>query len=138
MGKPLDVFTNDLVEVFNKIRQCTLYGLRGPVVSHCYACLIGAVNLLRSVATSPPFQHGSAKATEFSRMCTHFAHILTPLIAAHLDLIFGTSARLDTAAIVASMVLDLLPQADADLSMSGSAAWETSTAPPVAATPADA
>jgi len=129
--RPLAVFTNDLVQVFNEIRQCTLYGLRVQVVHHCYECLIGAVNLLRSIASSPPFQAGSAKANEFSRLCAHFAHILTPLVAAHLDLIFGTSARLDTAAVVASMVPDLLPQAEVELAMPPEAeggSWEAPAA----------
>lgn len=109
--RPLAVFTNDIVQVFNELRQCTLYGLRAPVVLHCSECLSGAVNLLRSVLASQAFQAGSNKAAEFARLCKHFAHILVPLVAAHLEAVFGTGARLDSTAIVESMVPDLLPAA---------------------------
>ena len=54
----------------------------------------------RSAQASQAFQAGSPKAAEFLRFCRHFAEILLPLVAAHLETVFGASARLDAAAIV--------------------------------------
>mmetsp|Transcript_136225 Transcript_136225/g.240140 ORF Transcript_136225/g.240140 Transcript_136225/m.240140 type:complete len:689 (-) Transcript_136225:42-2108(-) len=124
--RPLAVFANDLIQMFNDLRQCTLYGLRAPVVSHCTECMQGAVNVLRSVRGSTPFHHGSPKAAEFLRLCEHFARILAPLVAAHLEALFGTGARVDVSSIVASMVPDLLPQTEVELSLpEDSSQWES-------------
>lgn len=111
--RPLAVFMNDLVQMFNELRQCALYGLRVPVVSHTFECLMAAVNLIRAVNGAQTFQSGSSKATELLRMCQHFAHILLPIVTAHLEAVFGASARLDVTAITAAMVPDLLPASEA-------------------------
>lgn len=116
--RPLAVFTNDLVQMFNELRQCSLYGLRIPVVSSCYECLMSAVNLLKSVRASQLMQLGSAKANELMRLSQNFAHILTPLVAAHLEAIFGSNAKLDVAAITAAMMPDLLPPSNDDANYS--------------------
>jgi len=110
--RPLAVFTNDLVQMFNELRQCALCGLRVPVVSRTYDCLIGAINLLKSVRGLQAFQPGSPKAAELNRCCKHFAHILIPLVAAHLEAVYGPTARLDTGTIIATMVPDLLTVAE--------------------------
>jgi len=112
--RPLAVFTNDIVQVFNELRQCTLYSLRAPVVQHCFECLTGAVNLLRSVLGSQAIQYGTPKATEFTKLCQHFAWILVPLVAAHLEAVFGVGTRLDSEAVLASMVPDLVSSVDTE------------------------
>eukprot|EP00929_Paragymnodinium_shiwhaense_P015259 TRINITY_DN123320_c0_g1_i1.p1 TRINITY_DN123320_c0_g1~~TRINITY_DN123320_c0_g1_i1.p1 ORF type:complete len:683 (+),score=182.74 TRINITY_DN123320_c0_g1_i1:84-2132(+) len=111
--RPLAVFTNDLVQMFNELRQCALYGLRAPVTTRTVECLTGALNLMRAVRAAPNLQQPGPKANEFAKMCQHFAHILVPLISAHLEAVFGASARLDCDAITASMVPDLLPETEA-------------------------
>jgi len=118
--RPLAIFANDIVQVFNELRQCTLYSLRAPVVLHCLECLTGAVNLLRSVLGSQAFQASSSKATEFARLCRHFAHILVPLVASHLEAVFGPGAKLDVGAVLAAMAPDLLaPEAEEPLAATG-------------------
>merc|ERR1712232_1329899 len=111
--RPLAGFTNDLVQMFNELRQCALFGLRAPVVSHTFQCLVGGVNLLKAVKGTYTFEPGSHKANEFKRCCQHLAHILTPLVSAHIEQIFGPSAKIDTAEILATMVPDLLPPSEA-------------------------
>ena len=106
--RPLAVLANDIVQVFNELRQCTLYGLRVSVVTHCYECSMASLNLLRSVRATQNLRPGSPKAVEFHKLCRHFADILMPLVAAHLDALFGAAARLDVNGIVASMVPDLI------------------------------
>lgn len=106
--RPLAVLANDIVQVFNELRQCTLYGLRVSVVTHCYECSMASLNLLRSVLATQNLRPGSPKAVEFHKLCRHFADILMPLVAAHLDALFGAAARLDVNGIVASMVPDLI------------------------------
>ncbi|CAE8633617.1 unnamed protein product, partial [Polarella glacialis] len=115
--RPLAVFANDFVQAFNELRQCTLYGLRVPVVSHCYECLMAAVNMLRSVVATQTLQPASSKASEFARMCRHFADILVPLIASHLEALFGSGGRLDVGSVVAAMVPDLI-QAEVEVEYS--------------------
>jgi len=111
--RPLAGFTNDLVQMFNELRQCALFGLRAPVVQHTFQCLVGGVNLLKVVKGTYNFELGSSKANEFKRCCQHLAHILTPLVSAHIEQIFGPAARLDTAELLATMVPDLLPPSEA-------------------------
>ncbi|CAJ1377244.1 unnamed protein product, partial [Effrenium voratum] len=108
--RPLAVLTNDIVQVFNELRQCTLYGLRVSVVTHCYECGMASVNLLRSVLASQSIRPGSPKAAEFHKLCRNFADILMPLVASHLEALFGSFARLDVGAIVGSMVPDLITE----------------------------
>jgi len=112
--RPLAVFTNDLIQAFNELRQCTLYGLRVLAVRHFSECLVAALNLLRSVLGSQALQAGSSKAAEFQYMCRHFAQILVPMVKLHLETVFGTNAQLDVTAIIASMAPDLLPASVAD------------------------
>lgn len=107
--RPVAVFTNDLVQVFNEVRQCPLHALRAPMQKHLFESLAGAVNLLRSVKGSQALQVSPAKASEFLRACRQFAEILVPLMASHLEAVFGSSARLDTGELIASMYPDLLP-----------------------------
>ncbi|CAE7338581.1 COG8 [Symbiodinium natans] len=106
--RPLAVLTNDIVQVFNELRQCALHGLRVSVVTHCYECCMASVNLLRSVLASQTLRSGSPKAAEFHKLCRHFADILVPLVASHLEALFGSAARLDSSTIVSSMVPDLI------------------------------
>lgn len=147
--RPLAVFTNELVQVFNELRQCPLHGLRLPVVRHFTECLSGGVNMLRSVQGSQAFQPATAKATEFTRLCRHFADILVPLMAAHLETVFGPAARLDTTLLVSGMSPDLLPlEAEYPLPPFGSDGEEVplpmapaptaSAGPPTAAVPTEA
>eukprot|EP00931_Biecheleriopsis_adriatica_P091617 TRINITY_DN65503_c0_g1_i1.p1 TRINITY_DN65503_c0_g1~~TRINITY_DN65503_c0_g1_i1.p1 ORF type:complete len:660 (+),score=159.52 TRINITY_DN65503_c0_g1_i1:61-1980(+) len=115
--RPLAVLTNDIVQMFNELRQCTLYGLRVGIVERCYECAVASVNLLRSVLASQTLQPGSAKMGEFQRLCRHFADILLPMIASHLESLFGVSAaRLDVSSIVSSMVPDLI-QAEVEINL---------------------
>eukprot|EP00930_Biecheleria_cincta_P035892 TRINITY_DN2464_c0_g2_i1.p1 TRINITY_DN2464_c0_g2~~TRINITY_DN2464_c0_g2_i1.p1 ORF type:complete len:605 (-),score=133.84 TRINITY_DN2464_c0_g2_i1:149-1963(-) len=106
--RPLAVLTNNIIQVFNELRQCTLYGLRANIVNNCYELAVAAVNLLRSVLASQTLQPGSPKAAEFSKLCRNFADILLPLIASHLEALFGSGARLDVGSVVAAMVPDLI------------------------------
>mmetsp|Transcript_85493 Transcript_85493/g.151251 ORF Transcript_85493/g.151251 Transcript_85493/m.151251 type:complete len:624 (+) Transcript_85493:55-1926(+) len=108
--RPLAVLTNDIIQVFNELRQCALYGLRVTVVTLCYESAVASVNLLRSVLASQTLQPGSPKAAEFGKLCRHFADILLPLVASHLEALFGSGARLDVSGIVASMVPDLISE----------------------------
>jgi len=105
--RPLAVLANDIVQVFNELRQCTLYGLRVAVVTHCYECSMASLNLLRSVLAQN-LRPGSPQTAEFHKLCRNFADILMPLVAAHLEALFGAAARLDVDGIVASMVPDLI------------------------------
>ncbi|CAK9078158.1 unnamed protein product, partial [Durusdinium trenchii] len=91
--RPLAVLANDIVQVFNELRQCTLYGLRVSVVTHCYECSMASVNLLRSVLASQNLRQGSPKMMEFHKLCRNFADILMPLVASHLEALFGPVAR---------------------------------------------
>ncbi|CAK9017128.1 unnamed protein product [Durusdinium trenchii] len=109
--RPLAVLANDIVQVFNELRQCTLYGLRVSVVTHCYECSMASVNLLRSVLASQNLRQGSPKMMEFHKLCRNFADILMPLVASHLEALFGPVARFDVDGIVASMVPDLIEDA---------------------------
>jgi len=113
--RPLAAFTNDLIQMFNELQQCSLVTLRAPVVRSCEECLLGAVNLLRSAKGSQTFHRASQEAVEFSRMCQHLAHILVPFVASHLEAFFGLSVRMNNASIIKSMVPDLLSEAEADL-----------------------
>eukprot|EP00450_Noctiluca_scintillans_P000403 CAMPEP_0194503330 /NCGR_PEP_ID=MMETSP0253-20130528/28317_1 /TAXON_ID=2966 /ORGANISM="Noctiluca scintillans" /LENGTH=685 /DNA_ID=CAMNT_0039345607 /DNA_START=38 /DNA_END=2095 /DNA_ORIENTATION=- len=110
--RPLAVFSNDLVQTFNEFRQCAIFGLRTAIVRRCHETLLGAVNLLRSVRLELGAlwtrEAKSSKAVEFQRACTHFGRILVPLAAAHLDALFGQTARFDVSGIVAAMTPDLL------------------------------
>jgi hypothetical protein len=110
--RPLAVFSNDLVQTFNEFRQCAIFGLRTAIVRRCHETLLGAVNLLRSVRLELGAlwtrEAKSSKAAEFQRACTHFGRILVPLAAAHLDALFGQTARFDVSGIVAAMTPDLL------------------------------
>eukprot|EP00928_Gymnodinium_smaydae_P090079 TRINITY_DN73935_c0_g1_i1.p1 TRINITY_DN73935_c0_g1~~TRINITY_DN73935_c0_g1_i1.p1 ORF type:complete len:700 (-),score=134.05 TRINITY_DN73935_c0_g1_i1:47-2146(-) len=115
--RPLAVFCNDVVQMFNELRQCALFGLRVSVVKHTANCMMGAVNMLRSVQSSQvaPTQARSSKAEEILRFAENFAHILLPMVAAHLEVIFGSCSGFDTAAIVAAMEPDLLPPPDPNI-----------------------
>lgn len=106
--RPLAVFANDLVQGFNELRQCAIYGLRVTVVTRCQETLLGAVNLLRAARAASQLA-GSAKAKEFDKACQNFARVLAPFAAAHLDALFGAAARLDVEEVVATMTPDLLP-----------------------------
>jgi len=109
--RPLAVFTNDLVQVFNELRQCPLHALRGPVVRRVAECLTNSIALLRQTRSSASalLQAGTPKAAEFTRLCRHFADILVPLMAALLETVFGNAAKLDVAGLVDSMAPDLVP-----------------------------
>lgn len=127
--RPLAVLCNDLVQMFNELRQCTLFGLRASVVNHCSECLTGAINVLRSVRGTQQLQ--AAKAVEFSRMCQHFARILTPLVSSHLEAIFGAGARLDVTAIVTAMTPDLLPSSELEVELPvDGASWDVPDSSP--------
>merc|ERR1719161_3507876 len=77
--RPLAVFTNELVQMFNELRQCTLWALRAPVVAHCTECLMGAVNLLHSTRQTQGLAQGTPRGNEFAQLCRNFAEILVPL-----------------------------------------------------------
>ncbi|CAE7233220.1 COG8 [Symbiodinium necroappetens] len=125
------------MQVFNELRQCALYGLRVSVVTHCYECCMASVNLLRSVLASQTLRPGSAKAGEFQKLCRHFADILVPLVASHLEALFGSAARLDTGTIVSSMVPDLI-QAEVEYKLPPEAPEQgNAPAEPEAIRPAD-
>eukprot|EP00927_Polykrikos_kofoidii_P002744 TRINITY_DN11097_c0_g1_i1.p1 TRINITY_DN11097_c0_g1~~TRINITY_DN11097_c0_g1_i1.p1 ORF type:complete len:700 (+),score=125.71 TRINITY_DN11097_c0_g1_i1:59-2101(+) len=111
--RPLAVFTNDIVQMFNELRQCAMCGLRASVVLHTFECLMAAIKLMKAVKMSPSLQPGSPKANELLAMCENFSHILLPLVAAHLEAVFGVAAKLDVSAITAAMVPDLLPSTEA-------------------------
>ncbi|CAE7490307.1 COG8 [Symbiodinium sp. CCMP2592] len=127
----------EMTAVFNELRQCALHGLRVSVVTHCYECCMASVNLLRSVLASQTLRPGSAKAGEFQKLCRHFADILVPLVASHLEALFGSAARLDTGTIVSSMVPDLI-QAEVEYKLPPEAPEQgNAPAEPEAIRPAD-
>jgi len=143
--RPLAVLTNDLIQVFNELRQCPLHGLRVPVETHLFEGLAGAVNLLRSVKESQVLQTSTSKASEFTRLCRHFAEILVPLMSAHLEAVFGSSARLDSETLVSGMSPDLLPVEAAEYAVAPEGMEVAAPTPgaspelaPVAASPAAA
>lgn len=136
--RPLAVFTNDLVQVFNELRQCPLHGLRGPVVQRVVECLTNSVALLRQTRSSATqlLQAGTPKAAEFTRLCRHFADILVPLMASLLEAVFGT-AKLDTAQLIESMSPDLIPpEAEFPLLAEGEEVAPPMAPAPVLPTPA--
>mmetsp|Transcript_36168 Transcript_36168/g.84781 ORF Transcript_36168/g.84781 Transcript_36168/m.84781 type:complete len:635 (+) Transcript_36168:91-1995(+) len=106
--RPLAVLCNDMVQMFNELRQCALSGLRARVVAHCSEALMAAINLLRNMKQSQLFQPGTSKANELAKLCEHFARILVPLISAHLEAMYGASAKLDVEAVAQAMMPDLL------------------------------